>query len=78
MCDVQGDRTRGSRYSEIQSIMGNGHMGTPLDRQTDTNENKLRLRAVNIFKSKILEDHQIIRYCSLNPQVLHATPQLTG
>ena len=66
MCDVQGARTRGPRYSEIQS-MGNGHMGTPPDRQTDTNENKLRWRRVNIFKSEILEDHQIIRYYSLNP-----------
>ena len=39
----------GAMYSEVQCIMGNGHMGTPQNRMTDTCENitipKLRWRA---------------------------------
>ena len=29
----------GVLYNEVQYIMGNGHMGSPVNRQTDTSEN---------------------------------------
>ena len=45
----------GGLYSEVQCIMGNGHIGTPYE-QTDTSENiifpQLRWRGVKIMDTK--------------------------
>ena len=45
----------GGLYSEVQCIMGNGHIGTPYE-QTDTSENiifpQLRRRVVKIMDTK--------------------------
>ena len=42
----------GALYSEVPCIMGTGHMGTLLDRQTDTTENItfLQLRSWPVIK----------------------------
>ena len=44
---------QGGLYSEVQGIMDNGHVGTPVNRMTDTCENttlpQLRWRAVMIY-----------------------------
>ena len=39
---VQGDKA-GERglYNEVQYVMGNGHMGTPVDRLTDRHDSSL-------------------------------------
>ena len=45
---------RGGLYSEVQGIMGNGHMGIPYE-QTDASENifpQLRWRAVKVMDTK--------------------------
>ena len=65
-----GGRARdGGLYSEVECIMGNGHMVTPVDRQTHIRENitfpQLHWRAVQMLLTAIVLNMYLVLFLGL-------------
>ena len=70
-------------YSKFQCIMGNGHMGPPVDRHTHTGENitfpQLRWRVVVISDCYLLTNSiSIVNFEYSNRTILIATLSYVG